>query len=41
MKINMLREGDTNEKVVERMRVSSLVLILVQKNAGREECHAR
>jgi len=41
MKINMLREGGTNEKVVERMRVSSLVLIPIQKNAVREECHAR
>lgn len=28
------------ENMVKRMRVPSLALILIQKNAGREECHA-
>lgn len=29
------------ENLVKRVRVSTLALILVQENAGREECHAR
>lgn len=29
------------ENLVKRVRVPALALVLVQENAGREECHAR